>query len=75
MTIMINGKLLTSTTDFYQEDVNSIIVISGYGTIVPRDISKVLAEGLYHATQKCTGVITFNGTIIPKDEINEPIFG
>lgn len=71
---MINGKILTSLKDFQQKKIKNIHVISGYGTVVEREVAVVISTNLYKACMRCTGVIMFNGTIIPKEGISEPIF-
>ena len=71
--IFINSVLLVNLTPI--EDVKSIeIRTSNFPAIMERTKARALITFLYDCTQRCVGVITYNGIIIEKESINEMRF-
>ncbi len=49
--------------------IDSLKIISQGHAIVPADQGKLIANWFYDLSQKCDGVITFNGVIMSKSDV------
>ena len=68
--IRINGEVLRDLTPI--KEVRGIeIKTLNIPVVMGRESARNLTKFLYAATQKCTGVITYNNVIIDKTDIRE----
>lgn len=68
--IYINGILLQTLAPI--KEVRGIeIRTMNFRVPMPRAKAKSLVDFLYEATQRCTGVITYNNVIIDKADVKE----
>lgn len=70
--VRINGEVADGSKRY--EEVESVHVVCVMGLVVDKNIAKSIVNYVYDACMKCTGVIMYNGIIIPKNEIKQPTF-
>lgn len=68
--IKINGEPLKSLTPL--EEVTSVEIRTlGIPVRMERSNARALVSYIYDCTQKCTGVISYNGVIMEKEAVKE----
>jgi len=69
--LLINGKQIQLLQPVAEVMSISIKHIAGFPIPIQQGARQKVADWLYDVTQKCTGIITYQGIIIEKDSVNK----
>ena len=70
ISLLINGKPVSTTKQVFHT-IYTVIITSIGATVVPKEDARSIADYVYNATQRCKGVIMYNGVIINKKDVKK----